>query len=539
MAGFDFIIIGAGSAGCVLANRLTACGRFQVLVIEAGPTDRKLRVRVPFGFGALFHDPVVNWRYYTTPQPALADRAIYWPRGKLVGGSSSINAMVYHRGQPADYDAWAAAGNHGWDYASLAPIFDSFEDVIIDRVRRPRAGRLTITDPASDYHPIKHYFFQMATELGLAVSRAGRIDGIGIYPYCITTRNGMRCSASTAFLHPALGRRNLTVMRNALVERIIVKDQRAVGVMVQQHGQSRRIAMRREIILAAGAVNSPQILQLSGIGAVADLAPCGITPLVVLPHVGRNLADHLGVSYHHRARYPTVNTILNSWPQLIAAGLRYGVTRRGLFSIGVNQLGGLLATRPGLPDADMQLYINPISYRRDAAGRIGWPDRAPGFTLSFSACRPKSRGRVSIDSPDPRSPPLIDPGYLSAPDDAADVVRMARVIGRMQQSKAVGALLAMPPETPLARMDDAAILIDFAARAESVYHPCGTCRMGPDPATAVVGPDLRLHHLGGLRVVDASVFPTIPSANLNAPTVILAHKAAMMIVADARGGALR
>jgi choline dehydrogenase len=532
VAQFDYVIIGAGSAGCVLADKLTADGRFQVLLIEAGPSDRRFWVQMPIGYGASFNDPAVNWRYHTETESGLDGRQLYWPRGKVIGGSSAINALVYHRGQPADYDDWAAAGNPGWDYASLAPVFDAFEDLIRIPTQTPQSGKLTVSDVAAQYHPIGQRFLAMANELGFAASPDGKIMGEGIYPYCITTRKGVRCSSSRAFLHPALARPNLTVMTQSHVMRIRLDNGRVVGVTLRQHGRICDIAAGREILLAAGAVNSPQILQLSGIGPGRVLKRCDIPVQLDQPHVGRHLSDHLGINYYHAANRPTLNNVLASWPRLAVAGLQYFLVRRGPFSLGVNQLGGLLRSRPDLAYPDMQLYINPVCYRaHQPHRRIQLPDRKAGFILSFNACRPHSRGHVEIAAPDPLAAPRITGNYLADPRDIEDAVWMARVIARMQKSASVAGLLAAPPETPLAEMSEDAIVADFRARSNTVFHPCGTCRMGPDAAHAVVDPQLRVHGVAGLRVIDASVFPNITSTNLNAPAMMLAHRAAQLILA--------
>jgi len=537
MADFDYIIIGAGSAGCVLANRLSSRGKFRVLLIEAGPTDSRFWVKTPIGYGMTFHDETINWAYHTIPEAGLGNRQLYWPRGKILGGSSSINALVYHHGQPADYDDWAAAGNPGWNYHAIKPVYDGFEDIIHADTQPAQIGKLTVSDVADEYHPLKSYFFAMANEMGLQSEAACQLDGEGIYPYFITTRKGQRCSSSQAFLTPARGRPNLTIMTDSMATRIETVGGRAVAVHVMQKGKSIRLEASCEIILSAGAVNSPQILQLSGIGPGAISQRYGIDAVLDQPNVGLHLSDHLGINYYQKANQPTLNAILGSWPWVALAGLQYLLQKKGPLSLGVNQLGGLLCAQPNAPRPDMQIYINPITYRPAPQGgrRPILPDRESGFIFSFNACRPYSTGRIEITSPDWRQPPRIDGNYLSDQRDLDDVVAMARLIGKMQDSATIKGLLAAPCETGLSAMSDQAIIDDFRERSGTVFHPCGTCRMGPDAAHAVVDPSLRVHGIDRLRIADASVFPNITSANLNAPTIMLAHRAAELILAAQTG----
>ena len=533
MAIFDYIVVGAGSAGCVLAEKLSASGRHSVLLIEAGPSDRRFWVRAPIGYGATFHDPAVNWRFQSEPEAGLLGRSIYMPRGKVLGGSSSINALVYHRGQKDDYDDWRRAGNPGWDYQSLLRFFNQYEDVVHPGgIPKKMAGKLTITDVADQYHPIKSAFFEMSRELQIPLGESCQLMGEGIYPYYITTRRGIRCSSASAFLQPARKRQNLSVMTGLTVSRVIVRDGRAVGVEATQNGRSQIFSVRAEIVVAAGAIGSPKLLQLSGIGPAALCKSQGINVVYDQPNVGQHMQDHLGVNYFHLANRPTLNNILGSWPRLVLAGIRYILHRTGPLSLGVNQLGGLVRATPDAPRPDTQLYINPITYRAtDPYKRqLTKPDRVPGFIISFNACRPYSTGSVTITSADPNIAPAIHCNYLNDQRDLEDVLRMARFIGNLQNSPAIQNILAEQPETNLLAMSDEAIIDDFRARSGTVFHVCGTCRMGPDQRYSVVDSNLRVYGIDGVRVADASVFPNITSANTNAPTIVLAHKAAELIL---------
>ena len=356
--------------------------------------------------------------------------------------------------------------------------------------------------------------------------------GEGVYPYYITTRHGRRCSSATAFLWPAKGRQNLKVMTDATVTRLIIRDGAAVGVELIQHSRSQTFSAQAEIILTAGAIGSPHILQLSGIGSGKLCQSHGIVTVCDQPNVGKHLQDHLGINYFHLANRPTLNNVLGSWPHLIIAGVNYIMRRKGPLSLGVNQLGGLVRATPDAPRLDTQLYINPITYSVTDGDtrRLTKPDRAPGFALSFNSCRPYSAGSVYIKSADAATPPAIHGNYLDDQRDIDDVLRMARFIGRMQNSPSVQKLLAAPPETNLLALSDNEIIDDFRTRSGTVFHPCGTCRMGPDRRHSVVDPQLRVHGVGKLRVADAAIFPNITSANTNAPTIAVAHKAASLIL---------
>ena len=530
MRELDYIIVGGGSAGCVLAERLSACGRHQVLLLEAGPSDRRFWVQVPIGYGVLYQQKAVNWMYNSEPEPELGGRVIYHPRGKLLGGSSSINALVYHRGQAGDYDDWAAAGNAGWSYEDVRPDFASIEgDEDQDR------PCLTISDSSDDFHPIGSDFIDICRQGQLPVAEAPLLEGTGVTPYLTTTRNGLRCSSAKAFLRPAMKRPNLHVATGAQVRRIGFEGRRAVSVRYLRRGVESEVRAAAEIILAAGAVGSPQILQLSGVGDARHLQSMGIKAVHDSPRVGRHLQDHYGVNYIFKANRPTLNDVFGNWPGRVLAMLRYLASRRGPMALSVNQFGGLVKTSETLARPDMQIYLNPVSYQALYKGRrvLMKPDKFSGFIIGFNSCRPKSEGSVTITSSRPSDAPAIRPNYLSHPDDKQEALSMARLVERLAATPALQGVVSGDPLTPLADMDDEAVLADFRQRGGTVFHLCGTCRMGPDPAASVVDSRLRVHGLAGLRVCDAAAFPNITSANTNAPTMMLARRAADMILEDA------
>ena len=531
MREFDYIIVGGGSAGCVLAERLSACGRHQVLLLEAGPSDRRFWVQVPIGYGVLFQQKAVNWMYRSEPEPELGGRAVSHPRGKVLGGSSSINALVYHRGQQADYDDWAAAGNVGWSYDDVAQEFAGLESASPDD---PGAPHMSVSDHSDDFHPIGRDFVDICRQGQLPVVDTPVCEGSGVTPYLTTTRNGMRCSSARAFLRPAMKRDNLHVVTGAHVKRIGFDGKRASHVLYRRRGTDAEVRARGEIILAAGAVGSPQILQVSGVGDARHLQSIGIKAVHDAPRVGRHLQDHYGVNYIFKANKPTLNDVFGNWPGRLRAGLDYVIRRRGPMALSVNQFGGLVKTNESLSRPDMQIYLNPVSYQALYKGRrvLMKPDEFSGFIIGFNSCRPKSEGSVTITSSRAEDAPAIRPNYLDHDDDKAEGVAMARLVERLTATPALRGLLAEDPLTPLPTMDDNEVLADFRSRGATVFHLCGTCRMGPDAATSVVDPRLRVHGVEGLRVCDAAAFPNITSANTNAPTMMLARRAAGMILED-------
>ena len=538
MQDFDYIIVGAGSAGCVLADKLSASGRHKVLLLEAGPSDRRLWVRVPIGYGISYHDAQVNWKYQSEPNPGINGRKMYFPRGKVAGGSSSINALIYHRGQANDYDDWATAGNPGWDYKAVAKIYDSFEQVSkvgAEGDILPTYPCLSVTDATASYHPLKEKFADMCEQMQMPVSRSPVMEGYSAGPYFITTRHGIRCSSAVAFLHPATNRPNLTVLTKITAQRIGFQGRRATNVGCLHHGRKMTFNAGREVLLAAGAINSPQLLQLSGVGPQDVIRDTGLEVVLDQPNVGSHMQDHLGVNYIYKANRPTLNDVLGRWSGRIFAGIEYLTRRTGPLSLSVNQFGGLVKSSPDRAFPGYQLYLNPLSYQSFYKGRraLTKPDKFSGFIMSFNSCRPVSEGYVRIRSSDPAMAPAITPNYLSAQEDVDDVIRMARLILRMQQTPAIRETLGAPPLTPLENMSDDEIMDDFRQRCSTVFHPCCTARMGPDPGTSVVNSRLKVHGIEGLRVCDASVFPNITSANTNAPTLVVAHRAAEMILADA------
>ena len=538
MTAFDYIIVGAGSAGCVLANRLSADSRNRVLLIEAGGSDRSPLIQVPLGYGLTFADPKYNWMYTTEPEPALNDRTSFWPRGKVLGGSSSLNAMVYVRGQQADYDAWSAAGNTGWSWKDVLPYFKKSEDHVWGASEHHGAGgALRISDFADQVHPLCERFLQAGSALGYprtADFNGDLKEGFGLWQ--MTIRNGVRESTANAFLRPAMHRRNLTVMTQTHVTRVLIDNKRATGVECRVGPALAQFSATREVILSGGAINSPQILQLSGVGDADLLASLGIPVVQHAPRVGQGLQDHLCVSYFFKSRVPTLNDALYPWYGKLWAGVRYLLTRKGPLGMSVNQAGAFVRSREGLDRPNLHLYFNPISYSAATVTpgrfRITNPDPFSAYLISFNTCVPTSRGSVTIQSRDPLEKPRIETRFLSTEHDLRDIVEGARMVRSIANAQPL-ADITLEEHLPGADVrSDADILKDFRARAGSVYHASCTCAMGPDPTSAVVDARLRVHGIAGLRVIDASIFPSVTSGNTNGPVIMVAEKGADMVLQD-------
>lgn len=535
MEEFDYVIVGAGTAGCVLASRLSEDGKASVLVLEAGGSDLSIWIQMPIGYGRTFFNKRINWMYDTEPVEALGGRRSYWPRGKVVGGSGSINAMVYVRGQPRDFDDWKALGNPGWGWDDVLPYFKKSEDFDWHSAHHGRGGPQHVTDISPHVHPVCHSFIESAEQLGFPVTsdfNGSHPEGVGIYQ--INTRSGWRASTANAFLHPALKRSNLKLQTKALVRRVLFEGKRACGVEYSLGGSVRLVKARREVILSGGAINSPQLLMLSGIGDPERLKKHGIQPLVAATAVGRNLQDHLAVSYFYKTRTPTLNDVLHPLIGKAMAGLRYLFDRRGPLSLSVNQSGGFVRSDPGQEHVNLQLYFSPVSYTNTPLSerKLLNPDPFSAFLLSFNACRPTSRGELELASADPAAHPLIRPNYLATEHDLAEVKAGNRLLRQIAGTAPLADIITEEIIPGPGVEGEAAQMEDFRKRADTVYHPTCTCIMGPDPATAVVDARLRVHGTEGLRVIDASVFPTITSGNTNAPTVMVAEKGAAMVIED-------
>jgi len=537
MADYDYIIVGAGSAGSVLAERLTAPGRHRVLVLEAGGSDRRFFVSMPLGYGKLFYDPAVNWLYETEPDPGLAGNRDFWPRGKILGGSSSINAMVYIRGHADDYRDWEAAGNHGWGWDAVLAAYRAMEDNEAGGdAWRGAGGPLFIASNRRGLHPLVDSYVRAAAAAGLPFNpdfNGETQEGAGIYQ--LTVKGGRRNSAARAFLHPAMKRPNLTVATHAHVTRLVLDGRRVVGVDYRLNGQTCRAMAGREVVLCGGAVNTPQLLELSGIGDASLLQRHAIAVVADNPNVGAHLNDHQGLNYTWRMTVATLNQALRPWWGKAWHGARYLLLGQGPLAKSINQGGGFFRTDPGQPRPNMQLYMQAFSTLIPRGGErpLLTPDPFAGMSLGLSNCRPTSRGTIHIGSADPFAPPVIHANAFSTQQDVAEMLAAVKFLRAIAAAEPLQSLIAEELRPGPAVQSDADLIADFRARSGTVYHPSCTARMGPDAATAVVDPKLRVHGVGGLRVCDASVFPTLIAGNTNAPAMMVGWKGAQLILADA------
>ena len=501
---FDTVIVGAGTAGCALASRLSEDAKRSVLLLEAGPKDANPWIHIPIGYGKTMHHPVLNWGFSTEPEPNMNGRRIYWPRGRTLGGSSAVNGLIQIRGQPEDFDSWEAAGAQGWNARSVERYFErSLTCVTVTRI--------------ADKSELVDAFIRGCADLGIPANHdlsGANQEGAGYLH--LTTRKGRRCSAAVAYLQPARGRPNLTVRTGAHVSRVLFEGRRAIGV--ECDGQ-RIIAS--EVVLCAGAIQSPQLLQLSGIGPAALLSSLRIPVIADLP-VGENLQDHLALRLIYKCTKPitTNDELANLWRKA-RTGLRYVLTRSGPMAIGVMTAGMITRVLPDAKTPDIQFFLSTVS----AEERGAKPHSFPGFTLVYYPMRPQSRGWVRIRSRDPREAPAIQPKYLSTEYDRRIMIDGAKLARRIVASPSFSPYVLDEYKPGRAVASDEQLLDAIRNAGSSGYHPVGTCRMGSDDA-AVVDPQLRVRGVEGLRVVDASVMPVLVSGNTNAATLMIAEKAA-------------
>nr|WP_261841615.1 choline dehydrogenase [Aliamphritea ceti] len=528
---YDYIVIGAGSAGCVMANRLSEDSNSSVLLLEAGNKDSNPWIHVPIGYFKTMHNPKTDWCYKTEPDPGINGRRLEWPRGKVLGGSSSLNGLLYVRGQKEDYDDWAALGNKGWSYEDILPYFKKSED--------QERG-------ANDYHgvggPLQvsnikirrelcDKFIDAAEQVGIPRnedSNGETQEGVGYFQLTIN-RNGTRCSTAVGFLRPALKRPNLSAQTNALVERIEFDGNRAVGLTVNIKGISHTIKCNKEIVLSAGAINSPQTLMLSGIGDQDELARHGIDVVKHVPGVGKNLQDHLQIRTIYKVNKPiTLNDEVNNPIRKVMMGLEYALFRTGPLTMAASQVCIFTKTDQAMQRPDIQYHLQPLSADKPAEGT----HRFSAFTASVCQLRPTSTGHIELKSNNPAEYPAIHPNYLATEEDQKTAIESIKVTRSIVNAPALKPLIQEEHEPGIQHQTDEELLEYARNRATTIYHPTGTCKMGHDDM-AVVDDRLRVHGIEGLRVVDASIMPLIVSGNTNAPTIMIAEKAADMMKEDA------
>jgi choline dehydrogenase-like flavoprotein len=527
----DYVVVGAGSAGCVVAARLSEDGA-RVVLLEAGPPDRDIWIHVPAGVLRVLNNTKINWNFLSEGEPGTAGRQLQWPRGKVLGGTSSINGMLYVRGNPADYDGWAQMGCRGWSYDDVLPLFRKSENYVQkgDPDYRSQGGPLVVEDYRTIL-PLTHRFVEAAQQAGYAFTpdyNGRQQEGVA---YSQMTRRGKwRGSTAQTFLREARHRSNLRVVTDAIATRLIFEGRRCVGVAYRQRGADCEVRAAREVILSGGAVNSPHLLQISGIGPAEHLKSIGVPVVHDVPGVGANLNDHYVVRVSHRVRDAVTINQLSRGARLMREAVKFATAGNGALTFGVTSAMVFCRSREGLSSPDLQLLFTPASY---AQGVFRQLEREPGMTVAVCPVRPESRGTIMAQSSDPLQYPAIRPNYLSAPSD------LRVLISGIHQTRNIFAQPAMGPYTVRETVPGPDIAADeqfaeFARNAgTNVFHPVGTCKMGTDPM-AVVDPRLRVIGITGLRVVDASIMPSVTTGNTNAPTIMIGEKGAEMIKEDAR-----
>ena len=531
---FDYIVVGAGSAGCLLANRLSADPQNRVLVLEAGGTDNWIWFHIPVGYLFAIGNPRSDWMFKTEPQPGLNGRALNYPRGKVIGGSSAINAMVYMRGQAGDYDHWRQLGLPGWSWDDVLPYFKQHEHNFLGAGEYHGAGGEWRVEFPRTRWDIIDVWREAAAQYGIPpVNDFNAGDNEGSCYFHVNQKRGRRWSAARGFLKPVLNRQNLRLETGCMVERLMFEGPRAVGVRWRQDGVERSARARGEVIMAAGSIGSPQIMMLSGVGPAGDLAKLGIKPVLDKPGVGGNLHDHLQLRMIYKVTgIRTLNEMYSSLMQRGWMGLNYGLFRRGPLTMAPSQLGAFTRSDPSRERADLQYHIQPLSL-----DKFGDPLHPfPAFTASVANVRPTSRGTLKLKSANPMDAPAIDPNYLATPEDRHVAAQSIRVTRRIV---AQPALQKYSPQEylpgPQLRDDEAALVKAAGDIGTTIFHPVGTAKMGRnDDANAVVDARLRVIGIDGLRVVDASVMPSITSGNTNSPTLMIAEKGAAMILDDSK-----
>ena len=515
---FDYIIIGAGSAGCVMANRLSADPSKRVCLIEAGPPDRNPLIHIPLGLAVLARMRAINWGYYTAPEPELNNRRLFWPRGRTLGGSSSINAMIYMRGHPADYDGWALAAGEEWGWQRVRSLFRRLEgNTALGDEHHGTKGPLCVSDLRKP-NPLSRAFVEAGAECQFPENsdfNGARQDGVGLYQ--VTQKDGQRFSSARAFLDPVRHRANLTIETGVQVERVLFEGRRATGVRLN----SRDLALNDggEVLLCGGAINSPQLLMLSGIGPAETIKRFGIELVHELPEVGRNLADHLDITVLSAGNDRQSIGIAPSFlPRALRSAWQYALHRKGELTSNVAEGGGFVKSDPSRERPNLQFHFLP-ALLRDHGRKTSW---GYGVTLHVCDLLPKSRGRISLNSPDPIAPAYIEANYLSHPDDVGVILDGLKIARRVLAAPAMAKHLKGEILPGAAVQSDEQLVADIRARAETIYHPVGTCRMGKDGAS-VVDPQARVRGVEGLRVVDASIMPAIIAGNTNAPTMMIAE----------------
>ena len=532
---FDYIIVGGGSSGATLAGRLSSNPSVKVLLLEAGPSDGSLKIKVPLGYGSLFYDQKFNWKYETEPEAELNGRKMYWPRGKVLGGSSAINAMVYVRGHQNDFKDWEKVAP-SWSWSNVEPLFKKIEAWKgKSSSARGSSGPVGVSNVERDVHPLTNKYLEAGQELGFPLNgdyNGSHMEGVSVYQ--TTIANGLRVSSASAYISKRNSGRNLRVITNAHVTKLIFDGRRATGVCFSQGNRETTVLTDGEVILSAGALNSPHLLYLSGLGPANELQPHGISVLQDMPHVGRHLQDHIGVDFTLAVNRPSLNQKLRPVLGKFLVGLEYLFFKSGPLAMSLNQAGGFVKSDPSLEAPDLQLYFSPLSYSTAPQGKrpLMSPDPYPAVRLGFNPTKPTSEGWISLKSSDPFESPKFVGNYLSTEEDKKVMISGMHLMRKFLKTKAMRDIVE-EELSPGSDFNDDKSFMDFArSEGGTVFHQCSTCRMGKDISSSVVDESLKVHGIDGLRVADASIFPRITTGNTNAPSIMVGEKAADIILAE-------
>ncbi len=533
MDNIDLVIVGAGSAGCIVANKFINNTNYNILLIEAGPIDSSLIIDVPLGYGMTFYNKKINWNFYSERQNNLYNREIYYPRGKVLGGSSSINGMVYARGLETDYEDWY--DNDDWSYKNIKESFQEIEQNINHNINLLEPDKIPVNDVSNLHHPILKYFFDGCNELKIQFNRNLNTDNNNqVGHYNINTFKGIRHSASRVFLKPILRNNRIKVMTNTHVKKLHIKGNKIVSLDLRSNNKNFKIIPNVGAILCSGSIMTPYILMHSGIGEAKQIKSVGQEVVINNPNVGKNLQDHLGIDYLFRTYHPTLNTSLGNWSGRIKEIIKYIYNRRGAFALSLNQAGGYINWNSKHNYPNLQIYFNPITYSITHKNKrpLLKTDKFDGFIIGYNSCRPKSLGNISIKSPNINDMPSIDPKFLTHEEDIHDVICAVEFSKILAKTKSISNIREEAIKNELLNANNNEMIDHFKNNAVSVYHPCGTCKMSKNVNSGVVSKRLKVHGLDNLWVLDASIFPNITSGNINAPVMMSANLGSKLIIED-------
>ena len=533
MNNIDIAIIGAGSAGSIIANKLLTKTNFNIALIEAGPKDNNPIIDVPLGYGMTFYNKKINWNFYSEKQDNLFNRQIYYPRGKVLGGSGSINAMVYARGLETDYENWGR--NKEWSFENIKKVYSSMEQQINHDKEFLTKEKIPVNNVSKHHHPILEYFFNASNEIGIKknTNLTTSIEN-QVGHYNINTYNGTRHSSSKVFLRPLLKSPRLTILDNTQVKNLIIKDKKITGIKIQNKSIEQIIHLSHGAILCSGSIMTPYLLMHSGIGDKEHLKKFDKEIIIDNSNVGRNLQDHLGLDYLFKTHHHSLNKSLGTWPGRITSVLKYIYNRKGPLSLSINQSGGYVNWNSKHHYPNLQIYFNPLTYSITHKNKrpLLKTDKFNGFIIGYNSCRPKSLGRVALNSPNFEDAPLIDPNFLSHEEDIYDVKCAINFSKVLANTNSIKKIRNESVTHDLLNATEEEMIDHFKSNAVSIYHPCGTCKMDEDPKKGVVSERLKVHGMENLWIADASVFPNITSGNINAPVMMLANLGSKFIIED-------